>query len=313
MSLVHAPRYLVLAGPTASGKSALALEIAERFGGEIVNADSRQVYRFMDVGTAKPPPQDRRRVPHHLFDLVTPAESFDAARYHELARSTVREIAARGRLPVVVGGTGLYVRVLIHGLFAGPAALGPLRAWLARREAQSPGLLHRWCRRIDPAVAERIHPHDRIRLVRALEVALATGERMSEHQRRHGFSERLGSPLVLVVDPGAEELKRRIRRRSLELFERGLVEEVRSLWERGFGPDLRPMRSIGYVEAGRVVRGQRSLAGAVEDLVRSTERFAKRQRTWFRAEPDAVWVAPDADRRAIFDGARRLAQGGAAL
>jgi tRNA dimethylallyltransferase len=300
------PRCLVIAGPTASGKSALGLEIAERFGGEIVNADSRQVYRYMDLGTAKPSAADRRRLPHHLFDVVTPAERFDAARYHRLARAAVCEIAARGRLAVVVGGTGLYVRVLIRGLFPGPSAMPRLRCWLERREEAVPGSLHRWCRRLDPPTAERIHPHDRVRLVRALEVALATGERMSAHHGRHGFADRLGTVLYLVVDPGVDSLKRRIRRRSMELFARGLVEEVRSLWERGFGPDLAPMRSIGYAEGGRVLRGERSLAGAIDDLVRSTERFAKRQRTWFRGEADAVWVSPEIDRAAILEGVRRL-------
>jgi len=303
------PRCLVIAGPTASGKSALGLEIAERFGGEIVNADSRQVYRFMDLGTAKPSKADRRRLPHHLFDVVTPAERFDAAHYHRLARAAVREIDARARLPVVVGGTGLYVRVLIRGLFPGPAAMPRLRGWLERREDAVPRILHRWCRRLDPPTAERIHPNDRVRLVRALEVALATGERISTHHGRHAFADRLGSVLYLVVDPGVGSLKRRIRRRSIELFERGLVDEVRSLWERGFGPDLAPMRSIGYAEAGRVLRGESTLAVAIDDLVRSTERFAKRQRTWFRGEADAVWVSPDTDRPAILEGVRRWIAG----
>jgi tRNA dimethylallyltransferase len=305
---MEGPRCLIIAGPTASGKSALALEIAERFGGEIVNADSRQVYRFMDVGTAKPSAADRRRVPHHLFDVVTPAEPFDAACYHQFARAAVREISARGRLPVVVGGTGLYIRVLIRGLFRGPSAIPRLRWWLGQREEAAPGILYRWCRRLDPPIAERIHPNDRVRLVRALEVALATGERMSAHQERHGYGDRLGTVLYLVVDPGAESLKRRIRRRSADLFEGGLVDEVRSLWERGFGPDLAPMRSIGYVEAGRVLRCQSSVANAIDDLVRSTERFAKRQRTWFRSESDAAWVSPGTDRTAILEGVRRLVE-----
>lgn len=300
------PRWLVIAGPTASGKSALALEVAERFGGEIVNADSRQVYRYLDIGTAKPTPAERARVPHHLFDVALPDERFDAARYRDLASAAVRDAAARGRLPVVVGGTGLYLRVLTRGLFAGPAATPALRRRLERLDERVPGTLHRWCRRLDPSIAERIHPNDRVRLVRALEVALITGEPLSRHQLRHGFGERLGRLLYLVVDPGFEELRRRIRRRSCELFERGLLDEVRSLWERGYGPELAALRSIGYLEAGRVLRGERTPAAAVEDLVRSTERFAKRQRTWFRAEPDAVWLRPEADRERLFDGLRRF-------
>ncbi|HSD11045.1 MAG TPA: tRNA (adenosine(37)-N6)-dimethylallyltransferase MiaA [Candidatus Binatia bacterium] len=299
-------RWVVLAGPTASGKSALSLEVAERFGGEIVNADSRQIYRFMDIGTAKPKAEERRRAPHHLFDVAMPDERFDAARYRDLARPTVRAIAARGRLPIVVGGTGFYIRALTSGLFAAPSAFVRLRRSLERLEERVPGTLHRWCCRLDRAVTERIHPNDRMRLIRALEVMLTTGERMSEQQARHGFADRLGTVLYLVVDPGVEELKGRIRRRSADLFERGLVEEVRHLWGRGYGPELPALRSIGYLEAGRVLSGDRSVAEAIEDVVRATERFAKRQRTWFRAEADAVWIHPDEGRAHLLEGIERF-------
>src|SRR4051812_32236224 len=155
-------RWLVIAGPTASGKSALALDIAEQFGGEIVNADSRQIYRYMDIGTAKPSVAERRRVPHHLLDVVTPDVGFDVSRYSDLARAAVRDISARGRLPIVVGGTGLYIRALARGLFRGPPASPRLRAVLERLEANLPGTLHRWCRRLDPVVADRVHPNDRV-------------------------------------------------------------------------------------------------------------------------------------------------------
>ena len=299
-------RWLVIAGPTASGKSALSLDIAERFRGEIVNADSRQIYRYMDIGTAKPKVDERRRTPHHLFDVATPDERFDAARYRDLARPTVGAIAACGKVPIVVGGTGLYVRALTSGLFAAPSAFVRLRRSLEGLEERIPGTLHRWCRRLDPPVAERVHPNDRVRLTRALEVMLTTGERMSEQQQRHGFADRLGTVLYLVVDPGVEELKRRIRRRSADLFERGLVEEVRQLWERGYGPELPALRSIGYLEAGRVLSGERSVAEAIGDVVRATERFAKRQRTWFRGEADAVWIHPHESRARILEGIGRF-------
>jgi len=299
-------RWVVIGGPTASGKSALALEIAERFGGEVVNADSRQVFRYMDIGTAKPSLEERRRVPHHLFDVATPDEHFDVARYRDLARAAVAAIAARGRLPLVVGGTGLYIRALRGGLFAAPAASPRLRRSLESLEEQRPGTLHRWCRRLDPSLARRVHANDRVRLVRALEVTLTTGERMSAQQERHGFADRLGAVVYLVVDPGVEELRRRIRRRSVDLFERGLVEEVRELWQRGYGPELAALRSIGYLEASRVLRGERSIAESTEDLRRSTERFAKRQRTWFRKEADAIWVHPEDDRSRVLEAIRRL-------
>jgi tRNA dimethylallyltransferase len=289
-------RFVVVAGPTASGKSAVALDLAERFGGEIVNADSRQLYRYMDVGTAKPTSEERARVRHHLFDVADPDEVFDAARYRDLARAALLDIAARGRLPIVVGGTGLYVRVLRRGLFRAPPASSPLRRALQALESRTPGTLFRWCTRLDPALAERVHRNDRLRLVRALEVGLVTGEPMSRHHRRHGFEDRLGESLFWIVDPGTEALRGRIAARSAALFERGLVDEVRSLWRRGYGPRLAALRSIGYREAARVLAGERSVDEAIADLVQSTQRFAKRQRTWFRAEHDAAWVHPEADR-----------------
>jgi tRNA dimethylallyltransferase len=285
-------RWLVVAGPTASGKSALALALAERFGGEIVNADSRQVYRHMDVGTDKPSLADRQRVPHHLFDVADPDQHFDAARYRDLARAVTAEIASRGRLPIVVGGTGLYIRALARGLFGAPHAVAPLRAVLVGLEERSPGTLVRWNRRLDPPLLAHVHPNDRARLLRALEVTLLTGEPMSAQQRRHGFGDRFGELLYLVVDPGLQPLKQRIRSRSVGLFARGLLDEVRSLWARGYGPDLPAMRSIGYQEAGRVLRGECGEEEALEELVRRTERLAKRQRTWFRAEPEAIWFDP---------------------
>jgi len=299
-------RWLVIAGPTASGKSALSLDVAERFGGEIVNADSRQIFRYMDIGTAKPSAAERLRVPHHLFDVATPDERFDAARYRDLARPTLGTIAGRGRLPIVVGGTGLYIRALRSGLFAAPPASVRLRRSLERLEDRIPGTLHSWCRRLDPPVAERVHPNDRVRLIRALEVTLTTGEGISAQQARHGFADRIGTVLYLIVDPGVEELKRRIRTRSADLFARGLVEEVRGLWERGYGPGLPALRSIGYLEGGRVLSGERSLAQGVEDVVRATERFAKRQRTWFRSESDAVRIHPDEGRDRIFEEIERF-------
>ena len=284
-------RWLIVAGPTAAGKSEVAIELAERFGGEIVNADSRQVFREMDVGTAKPRASERARVPHHLYDVVRPDEPFDAAIYRSLARPAIEEIAARGRLPIVVGGTGLYLRTLARGLFVGPSANARLRSFLERLEREDPGALARWCRRLDHDVSTRLHPNDAVRLVRAIEVALVTGEPLSRHQRRHGFGERFGEPLWLILDPGTEELDRRIALRSHAMFAGGLLEELRGLGER-HDPELRPLRSIGYREAGEVLRGRATIAEATVELVRSTRRFARRQRIWFRGEPAAEWLNP---------------------
>jgi len=299
VATASSPRCVVIAGPTGAGKSALALDLAERFGGEIVNADSRQIYRYMDIGTAKPTAQERARVPHHVLDVADPDERFDAARYRELASAAVAGIAGRGRVPLIVGGSGLYLRALTRGLFAAPAAMPRLRRALEALEGRRAGTLHRWCARLDPDVAARVHSHDHVRLVRALEVLLATGETISVQQRRHGFADPVVARLYLVVDPGVESLKQRIESRTRALFERGLIEEVRALWQRGYGPQLAAMRSIGYLEAGRVLAAERSREEAVADVMRATLRFAKRQRTWFRAERDVRWVHPDSDRRRI--------------
>jgi len=288
-------RWLIVAGPTASGKSSLALDLAERFGGEIINADSRQVYRHLDIGTAKPSAEDRRRIPHHLFDVADPSERFDAARYRDLARPLVRQVASHGKLPIVVGGTGLYIRALARGLFAAPPTRTTLRAALSRLEERTPGTLARWNHRLDPSLSARVHANDRVRQLRALEVTLLSGEAMSTQQRRHGFGDPFGEFLYLIVDPGVQALKHLIRLRSARLFASGLVAEVRSLWKRGYGPDLPAMHSIGYPEAARVVSGEWSEEQALEALVRATERFAKRQRTWFRAEAKAVWIDPRSD------------------
>ena len=302
-------RWIVVAGPTASGKSRLGLEIAERFGGEIVNADSRQIYRIMDIGTAKPSAAARSDVPHHLFDLICPDESFDVARYRSLARAPVLEVAGRSRLAVGVGGSGLYLRTLSHGLFFGPPADHRLRTVLNVLEGKSPGTLHRWCRRLDPLAAGRLHPNDIVRLVRALEVALRTGQEISVHHEHHGFSERLGEILYFVLDPGREKLAERIADRSRQMFENGLIEEGRGLWNMGYGPELRVLQSIGYREAASVLRGERTREEAIADLVRSTIRFAKRQLTWFRREPGALWMHPDRDRKRMLTIADEFLRG----
>ncbi|MEA2624232.1 MAG: tRNA dimethylallyltransferase [Candidatus Binatota bacterium] len=290
-------RWIVVAGPTAAGKTEVALRLSERFGGEIVNADSRQVYRHMDVGTAKPTLAERSIVPHHLFDVVDPDEHFDAACYRDHGRTALRGIWSRGRLPIVVGGTGLYLRALSRGLFRGPGAVAALRRVLEQLEEDHPGMLARWCRRVDPPIAARLHPHDRVRLIRALEVAITTGEPLSRHQSRHSFGERLGTVLEIVLHPGDEVLARKIDARSRGMLEGGLLDEVRSLRARGYGPELRVLRSIGYREAGRVLDGEWDRDQAITELTRSTWRFARRQLAWFRGEREAIWIDPvDSDR-----------------
>lgn len=280
---------VAVAGPTASGKSAVALQAAQRLRAEIVNADSRQIYRGLDIGSAKPSEEERRLVPHHLYDVADPDELFDCARYRRLALQAIAEVRGRGRLPLVVGGTGLYLRVLRGGLFEGPPRDPALRAELEAAERRSPGYLHRTVTRVDPGAARRLHPRDRVRLVRALEVYLCTGTPLSEWQRRHGFSTGLRMPLFVIgLDRSA--LYERIRRRCREMLRDGLIDEVKRLRARWSGSPAPALDSIGYREVGRYLDGACTLGEALAEMDRATRRLAKRQRTWFRRERDVQWL-----------------------
>ncbi len=297
------PPVVVVTGPTASGKTDLALELAERFDGEIVNADSMQVYRYMDVGTAKPTLEERARVPHHLFDLVPPDADYSAGRYSEDARRVVAEIHARGHLPLLVGGTGLYIRAFLYGLVATGAADTELRERLEgeqKRAAEEgdPERLHRRLTELDPDAAASIHPNDVRRTVRALEIVEQSRSAASEVRRAHGFADCPYRVLHLAVDPGREVLAERIDRRCEVMIESGLLQEVRRLRDRGYAADLRPMQAIGYRHVQPVVDGADTLANALESMKGDTRRFARRQRTWLRKVEEAEWVDP-ADREAI--------------
>jgi len=291
---------VAIVGPTASGKSALALALAEAVGGEIVSADSRQVYRFLDIGTAKPSPAERARVPHHLLDVADPDEPFDAARYRALALDAIADIHARGRPLVICGGTGLYLRVLVGGLFRGPAATPDLRAHLRALEAaQGPGTLHRRLAVVDPASAARLHPRDLFRVVRALEVFELTGAPISAWQEAHRFGDGGLRLLLLGCARAREELAERIEARCHGMMAAGLLDEIRTLWARGYDPALAPLRSVGYRELGAYMRGAGDLATAFAAFTRATRRLAKRQRTWFRAETSIEWFHPDRERAAM--------------
>ena len=280
---------LAIVGPTGVGKTAVALALAEAAGAEIVNLDSRQVYRGLDIGSAKPTAVERAQVPHHLFDVVAPDEPFDCARYRALARPVIADIQSRRRPVVLVGGTGLYLRVLRHGLCAGPARDPDVRSQLEAMEAADPGSLHRWLQRVDPATADRVHPHDRVRLIRALEVHQLTGRPISEWQRAHGFRDAELRTCIIGLDLDRRTLYRRLNARCDAMIAAGLIEEVRRLWEHGYGPELGPLRSIGYREIGAYLHGRCDLATAVRDMARATRHLAKRQLTWFRADPEVRW------------------------
>jgi tRNA dimethylallyltransferase len=294
------PFVAVLAGPTASGKTRLAIDLALRAGGEIVNADSQQVYRGLDVGTAKPTAAERAEVPHHLLDLVDPGEGMDAARWAALADAAIREIDSRGRLPFVVGGTGLYVRALLHGVVEAPGRDPELRTRLeaeAAREGRP--ALHRRLAAVDPDAAARIRENDLVRIVRALEIA-AGGRTQSELFAAHRFAPRRYRYRLLALDVPREELHRRIGARAAALAAGGIVEEARVLFSRPGGPPAR--LPIGYAEAAACARGEIDGASLAAALAALHRRYARRQVIWLRREQDVEWIGAPPDAGAVAAG-----------
>lgn len=294
-----APLLIAIVGPTASGKSALGLRLAREHGGEIVSCDSLQVYRGMDVGSAKPAAAERALVEHHLIDVADPHEGFTAAEYSRRAREALRGITGRGRRPLVVGGSGLYLRALVSGLFEGPSRDEALRRRLeAIADRFGDARLHRLLRRVDPAAAARIEVRDRIRVVRALEVFRATGRSLSQHHRA-GASPLAGYDVRLVgLNPPRDVLRIAVERRTDEMLAGGLLDETRALLLR-YPWDLRPLRAIGYRQAAAVVRGEMEVEAARRDMVKETMRYAKRQLTWFRHQAQVTWCATGEEAHAL--------------
>ncbi len=286
-------RVVALVGPTGVGKTELGIALAEHFGAEIVNADSRQVFRRLQIGSAKPTAEQCARIRHHLIDVVDPDGRFDCAEFRRLALAAIADITGRGKRVLIVGGTGLYIKVLLHGVFDGPARDDALRARLQADEAAAPGTLHRRLAAVDPLTAERLHPRDHIRLIRALEVRELTGRPMSAWQTEHGFAHRPFAAHVLGLWLPRPDLYERINRRTAAMIDAGLVDEVRALVAAGFSPDLPALRSPGYREIGDHLRGLCSLEVARERMARATRRLAKRQLTWFQADADVRWSPPD--------------------
>jgi tRNA dimethylallyltransferase len=281
---------VAVVGPTGSGKSELALSIAEEFNGEIVNCDSLQVFRHFDVGTAKQPVEERRGIPHHLIDIVDPDQLFTAGEYARLAREAIADITARGKLPIVAGGTGFYLRALLDGLFEGPSRDQPLRDRLAARESRRAGSLHRLLTRFDPEVARKIHANDVPKVTRALEVFLVTRRPVTELFRAGRDALRGFAVLKLGLLPDRDALYDRLNERCARMFECGLVEEVRRILALGFGPETKPFESVGYQQALQLVQGELSPRDAVFYAQRSTRQYAKRQITWFRRETGLTWL-----------------------
>lgn len=288
------PKVVVICGPTGIGKTRLSLFLAESLGGCVVSADSMQIYRHMDIGTAKPDPADRARVPHYLLDVADPDEPFDAARFSRMGREAIFEIHRLGKIPFVVGGTGFYIRAVLHGLFpARPLDTAILRR--LREEAAAKGVLalHQRLANRDPEAAVRIHPHDAYRVIRALAVHEATGKPLSACQKDHGFRDSPFTTLGFHLEMERTALYRRIDRRVEEMCAGGLLEEVNKLLALGYSPELRPMQAIGYRHMVDYLAGRTGWDETLELLKRDTRRFAKRQLTWFKKEPDLVRRGPE--------------------
>ena len=295
---------MVILGPTASGKTALSLALAAAFDGEIVNCDSVAIYREFSIGTAKPTPEERARARHHLFDAVEPTAYTTAGEYARRARAVLGEIAERGALPIVVGGTGLYLRALLEGLFPGPERSEELRARLRSLAGRKrPAYLHRILGRLDPRAASSIHPNDVAKVIRAIEVCLHSRRPMTEQWARGRDPLRGFRILRMGLDPARPELYQRIDRRVREMFDRGLIDETRDLLSK-YGESGRPLAAIGYKQVVELLRGELDRETAVSRVQQAHRNYAKRQMTWFRREPDVDWFPGFGDQPEIQAQAR---------
>jgi tRNA dimethylallyltransferase len=282
----------VIIGPTAVGKTELALTLARDCNAEIIGGDSRQIYRHLDIGTAKPSPAQRQAVPHHLIDVIDPGTTLNAARYARLAWGCIRSIEAGGKRPLVVGGSGLYVRALTDGLFAGPGANPPMREGLeAAAQAVGWQALHERLAAVDPAAARRIHPHDRVRIIRALEIYTLTGQPISQWQCQWQNPPSRRRFLLIGLSREREDLRQRITARTGEMLRLGLEDEVRTLLAMGYSPSLSTLQSVGYGEIIAYLEGKWDLTAAKTLIERHTWRLAKRQMTWFRRMASVHWIS----------------------
>jgi tRNA dimethylallyltransferase len=285
----HEPLLVVLLGPTASGKTALALKLAESFQGEIINCDSVAMYRELDIGTAKPSLAERARAPHHLLDCIDPTAYITAGEYARQARTIAQQIKDRGHLPIVVGGTGLYLRALLEGLFPGPQRSEELRARLRQRVAEKGGQhLHGMLRKLDANAAEKIHANDLPKLIRAIEVCLASRQKMTDLWKQGREPLRGFHILRLGLNPERAELYERINARAAQMFDLGLLEETEDLIKK-YGDSIRPLASLGYKQALQVIHGELTQDQAIAAAQQAHRNYAKRQMTWFRREADVVW------------------------
>jgi len=302
------PKLIIVSGPTCSGKSVLAVELALTLDGEIINADSMQVYRGMDIGTAKLPISERKGIPHHLIDIVGPDQEFNAALFRLNSLPIIKDLHATKIPIVVVGGTGLYVKALLGGLFTCPPSKPELRRNLWEEcEKRGPPFLYQRLSRLDRKAANGIHSMDKVRIIRALEVIHLTGYPFSELTRKHGFSDRRFLALNLCLNVDRQVLYTRINRRTMSMIDSGLISEVEGLLEMGHSPELKPMQAIGYRHIVGYLKGRWDLDEAARLIQQDTRRYAKRQLTWLRADPDVIWVNPD-DKPGIINKAMAFMQ-----
>ena len=288
------PKVIIICGPTGIGKTTVGIKLAEKFGGEIVGADSMQIYRHMDIGTAKPTREERRKVSHHMVDIVDPDEDFDAVQFSERARATIVELNRQGRLSFVVGGTGLYIKALLHGFFQSEPVDPKIRNRLKQELEQSgSGFLYERLVQLDPVTAGRLHPNDSYRILRALETIASSGKSISKHHLDHGFDEDPFHALRIGLRIDRAKLYARIDQRVEAMIQAGLIEEVTKLLAMGYSAGLKPMQSIGYRHVIGFLEGSLPWDECLRTLKRDTRRFAKRQFTWFGADPQIIWYEPD--------------------
>jgi tRNA dimethylallyltransferase len=293
-SAIKKPKVIVICGPTGVGKTAVGIQLAEKLDGEIISADSMQIYRYMDIGTAKPTAYEQSRIPHHMIDIVDPDENFDAVRFAEMARDKVMQLHQRGVMPLVVGGTGLYIKALLQGLFQSNPVDPKTRERLMKEAAENgSGILYDRLKRVDPDTADRLHPNDSYRIIRALETIESTGRSISEHQQDHGFSDQPFNALKICLQIDRQKLYERIDKRVDMMIEEGLVDEVKKLLAMSYSADLKSMQSIGYRHMVEFLAEQLPWDECVRTLKRDTRRFAKRQFTWFGADRQIQWYEPD--------------------
>ena len=288
------PKIVVIAGATGIGKTGLSLQLAEAFRGGIVSADSMQIYRFMDIGTAKPDAAERQRAPHCMLDVADPDEPYDAARYVKEARGCIAGLHRAGRLPLVVGGTGFYIKALLQGLFEARPASAEIRSRL-REEARQSGsrVLYDRLSACDPEAAARIHPNDAYRVIRALEVCEVTGRPMSAWQQAHAFADAPYDALKICLHMERDALYERIDERVDQMVGQGLLQEVKALLERGYAADIKSMQALGYRHMMQYIQGGASWEESIRLMKRDTRRYAKRQLIWFKKDTDFIWMAPD--------------------